>query len=129
MEYVAAVKTTQPKGPTVRTSISLSSTVNQWADQRCEEEGYENFSAYIAELIRRDYRAQHHTPAADGSPPPSKPLRAAQVSDPAVLSVPGKVNSHTSALLGVDKSCHSAGTGDTPKTPRKKPVPTAAGRA
>lgn len=41
-------------GTTVKTSISLSETVNGWAEVLASKRGYDNFSAYIADLIRRD---------------------------------------------------------------------------
>jgi hypothetical protein len=39
---------------TVRATISLPFRVKIWASEMCQEKGYDNFSAYIAELIRRD---------------------------------------------------------------------------
>jgi hypothetical protein len=39
---------------TVRATISLPLRVKIWATEMCEEKGYDNFSAYVAELIRRD---------------------------------------------------------------------------
>lgn len=38
----------------VRTTISLTKLVAQWADEMMEKRGYDNFSAYVAELIRKD---------------------------------------------------------------------------
>ena len=40
-----------------RTTISLTDVVAGWADEQMQGEGYENFSAYVAELIRRDYKS------------------------------------------------------------------------
>jgi len=42
----------------VKTSISLSVLVNQWAEELSAAKGFENFSAYIADLIRRDRERQ-----------------------------------------------------------------------
>ncbi|MEW6304852.1 MAG: hypothetical protein AB1705_15360 [Verrucomicrobiota bacterium] len=42
----------------VRTSISLTPLVAKWAEELMKEKGYENFSAYMAELIRKD--KEHH---------------------------------------------------------------------
>jgi hypothetical protein len=38
----------------VRATISLHPRVKTWASEMCEEKGYDNFSAYVADLIRRD---------------------------------------------------------------------------
>ena len=37
-----------------RTSITLSPKLAEWAYALAEEGGYDNFTAYISELIRRD---------------------------------------------------------------------------
>ena len=40
---------------TVKASVSFSKTVAEWADELAKRKGFEkNFSAYIADLIRRD---------------------------------------------------------------------------
>lgn len=44
----------KPGNSTARVSISLSQKVFQWAEELKAAKGYDNFSAYIAELIRRD---------------------------------------------------------------------------
>lgn len=36
-----------------KTTISLSETVQGWADSLAKEDGFDNFSAFIADLIRR----------------------------------------------------------------------------
>jgi Arc/MetJ-type ribon-helix-helix transcriptional regulator len=41
-----------------RVTISLTEIVAQWADEMCELKGYDNFSAYVADLIRRDKERQ-----------------------------------------------------------------------
>jgi Arc/MetJ-type ribon-helix-helix transcriptional regulator len=40
----------KPKSKT----ISLSKVVQSWADEMCALRGFDNFSAYVADLIRRD---------------------------------------------------------------------------
>ena len=47
------------RGSTVlKTVISLSPKVKDWGKALAEQKGFEsNFSAYIADLIRRDYNA------------------------------------------------------------------------
>lgn len=42
------------KRGTARITISLSQKVYGWAEELCAVKGYDNFSAYIAELIRKD---------------------------------------------------------------------------
>ncbi len=43
---------------TKNVTVSLSEKVNKWAEEMAEEKGYDNFSAYIADLIRQDKRAE-----------------------------------------------------------------------
>jgi Arc/MetJ-type ribon-helix-helix transcriptional regulator len=46
---------TKADSTVVKRSISLSKTVSGWADEQAEKKGFHtNFSAYIADLIRRD---------------------------------------------------------------------------
>lgn len=45
---------TEAKRETTRVTISLPELVKGWADEMCERKGYDNFSAYVQELIRRD---------------------------------------------------------------------------
>lgn len=76
---------TSPKKPTgAKLSISLSHAVYAWAVQLAEKKGFDNnFSAYIADLIRRDRereesRAGYHMPESrapafnEPAPPPYK---------------------------------------------------------
>lgn len=43
----------------VRTSISLTNVVYEWAQTQAEKQGFlNNFSGYIADLVRRDKVAQ-----------------------------------------------------------------------
>ena len=46
--------TEKPQSNNVRTSVSLHKKVGQWADEMMEARGFDNFSAYVADLIRRD---------------------------------------------------------------------------
>jgi len=39
---------------TVRATVSLSKVVSEMAEQLMRKKGYDNFSAYVADLIRRD---------------------------------------------------------------------------
>jgi Arc/MetJ-type ribon-helix-helix transcriptional regulator len=39
---------------TVRATISLHKVVSEMAEELMRKKGYDNFSAYVAELIRRD---------------------------------------------------------------------------
>lgn len=58
-----------PKPPADRLksrTISLSKVVNKWADEMMERKGYENFSAYMAELIRRDKEQDDNRKAKNG---------------------------------------------------------------
>jgi len=48
---------------TVKLSISMSSTVKQMADRIARDEGYDNFSAFVAELIRDAKRRRDATAA------------------------------------------------------------------
>jgi len=45
-------------GRSVKTSISLSEVVNSWAEEQAAKRGFDNFSAYIADLIRREKERQ-----------------------------------------------------------------------
>jgi Arc/MetJ-type ribon-helix-helix transcriptional regulator len=63
-------------------SISLSDKNHSWAEQVVLEEGFATLSAYISELIRRDYHArqrrqarlsQHKAPHPDGKAPSPRP--------------------------------------------------------
>lgn len=42
------------KKPTVKTSISISEQVDGFAQELMRKWGYDNFSAFVAELIRRE---------------------------------------------------------------------------
>lgn len=44
----------KPDKETVRATISLNQVVDRMAKEMMELKGYDNFSAYIADLIRRD---------------------------------------------------------------------------
>lgn len=51
--------TTRPEaakrpGNTVKVTMSLTPVIKGWAIECADKRGYNNFSAYIAELIRRD---------------------------------------------------------------------------
>lgn len=59
-------------GRTVKTSISLSETVNTWAEELALKKGFDNFSQYVADLIRRD-KERDEQPA---SPAPGFQLNA-----------------------------------------------------
>lgn len=60
-------------GRTVKTSISLSETVNSWAEVLATKQGYDNFSAYIAELIRRDKKRDEGEAGTAGAANPKTP--------------------------------------------------------
>lgn len=45
---------TESAAETVRATVSLPLRVRDWASEMCQEKGYTNFSAYVADLIRRD---------------------------------------------------------------------------
>ena len=58
-------KTKRKPSKTVRVTISFPEKVDQWAEELMAEKGYDNFSAYIADLIRRD-REQRSERGGDG---------------------------------------------------------------
>lgn len=68
------IKVNSAQTGTLKTSISLSTTVKLWADQACIQDGYENFSAYIAQLIRQDRTARRAASRADAEPANDKPV-------------------------------------------------------
>jgi len=39
---------------TIKRSVSFSDKVNNWAEEMADAKGFDNFSAYIADLVRRD---------------------------------------------------------------------------
>ena len=46
----------------IRKSISLSRAVSDWADELSHKKGFgTNFSAYIADLVRKDKERESHT--------------------------------------------------------------------
>lgn len=59
IKYSRAQMSSTQKGK--RTTVSLTDVVSGMADQSMKDDGYDNFSAYVAELIRRDYKARHKT--------------------------------------------------------------------
>lgn len=54
-----------------RVTISLTPLVAQWADEMCAAKGYDNFSAYVADLIRRD--KERHEEKQRGATYPENP--------------------------------------------------------
>lgn len=64
-----------------RVTISLSALVNEWAEEMCAKRGFEdNFSAYVADLIRRDKdRQEEREREARGIYPPHRPPPEADI--------------------------------------------------
>lgn len=64
---------------TIKRSISLSDKVNVWAEELAEIKGFDNFSAYLADLVRRDKeredaeRTGKAVPKAAGRHDPTEP--------------------------------------------------------
>jgi len=57
------------KKTTVKTSVSLSGQVADFAQELMRKWGYDNFSAFVAELIRREKMRDEERAAAMRGPP------------------------------------------------------------
>ncbi len=63
------------KKQTVKTSISISEQVDGFAQELMKKWGYDNFSAFVAELIRREKQRDQEREAALRKPTVCPPQR------------------------------------------------------
>lgn len=76
------------KSEVIKRSISLSKVVADWADELAHQKGHgTNFSAYMADLIRRDMERENEIKILLGSKPKSVSPNLAAAGDQIVNAV------------------------------------------